>query len=85
MLTIGKWSGWVFGTKNRDKDDDREAIQWYYFAAFNEDYTQLLYIWRVPGEIIEKNNFIVGMYGGEFNLENMKEYDITVKFKKFVE
>ncbi len=85
MLTIGKWSGWVFGTTNRDKDDDRDAIQWYYFAAFNEDYTQLSYVWRVPGEMIEKSSFHIGMYGGKLNIENMKEHDITIKFKKIVE
>lgn len=81
LRIIGKWSGWPFVTKNHDKDDDQEAIQWYYFAAFNEDYTQLYHMWRVPGEIVEKRNFIVGMYGGEFTVDNMQKYDIIEKFK----
>ena len=84
LLTIGKWSGWPFVTRNKDKDDDREAIQWYYFAAFNEDYTELLYMWRVPGEIIEKNTFTVGMHSGLFCVYNMEEFDITAKFKDVV-
>lgn len=81
LRVIGKWSGWTYGTGNKDKDDDIEAIQWYYFAAFNEDYTELYHMWRVPGEIVEKNTLHIGMYGGEFNIENMAEYDITDKFK----
>ena len=81
LRIIGKWNGWTFGTKNHDKDDDIEAIQWYYFAAFNKDYTELFHMWRVPGEIVEKRNFIVGIYGGEFAVDNMTKYDITDKFK----
>lgn len=84
LRIIGKWSGWTFATRKKDKDDNREAIQWYYFAAFNEDYTKLYHMWRVPGEIVDKNTFIVGIYGGEFTIENMKEYDITSKFKDIV-
>lgn len=81
LLTIGKWSGWPFGTHNKDKDDDKEAIQWYYFAAFNEDYTELYHMWRVPGEMIGKTSFVIGMYGGTFCIDNMQEYEITDKFK----
>ena len=81
LLTIGKWRGWPFGTHNKDKDDDTEAIQWYYFAAFNEDYTELYHMWRVPGEIVETTSFVIGMYGGMFCIDNMQEYDIIDKFK----
>ncbi len=84
LRIVGKWSGWIFATRKKDKDDDRDAIEWYYFAAFNEDFTQLLHMWRVPGEIIEKTNFVVGMYGGKFNVESMSEYDITTKFKDVI-
>jgi len=73
---------WPFGTENKDKDDDKEAIQWYYFGAFNKDYTKLLYVWRVPGEIVEGTMFHIGVNNGyKFNVENMKQYDITDKFK----
>lgn len=68
---------WNFGTRNRYK----EEIEYYYFGAFNEDWSKLMYIWRVPGEIVEKDYFIVNMYGGKFNTTSMKEYDITGKFK----
>lgn len=37
-------------------------------------------VWRVPGEIVEKDDFHVGM-NPQFNIENMKEFDITDKFK----
>lgn len=82
-VTFGGY--WSFATRNRDKEEDKEAIQWYYFGAFDEDHAKLLYVWRVPGEIVEKASFYVGMYGGKFNIENMKEYDITDKFKKMID
>lgn len=68
---------WNFGTRNRYK----EEIEYYYFGAFSEDWSKLMYVWRVPGEIVEKDYFIVNMYGGKFNTTSMKEYDITDKFK----
>lgn len=74
---------WRFDTRNMDKGDDNEAIQWYYFGAFNEDYTELLYVWRVPGEVVDANVFRVGIRNNHrFNIENMKKYDITEEFKK---
>lgn len=71
-----------FGTNNKYKDE----IEIYYFLAFNdENYKKLDYGWRVPGEIVEKDNFQVGLSSGyEFNIENMKEYDITDKFRDII-
>jgi hypothetical protein len=69
---------WIFSTANKYK----EEIEIYYFGAFNSDWTELEYAWRVPGEIVESDNFYVGMYGGKFNVRNMKKYDITDKFDK---
>lgn len=69
---------WPFIVKNKYKED----IEIFYLGAFNEDYTKLLYVWRVPGELIEDNFIYVGIYNSfKFNIENMKEYDITDKFK----
>lgn len=69
---------WMFNIRNKYK----EEIEYYYFGAFNEDYTKLMYVWRVPGEIIEKDYFVIGLNRNwEHNIENMKEYDITDKFK----
>jgi hypothetical protein len=74
---------WIFGAGNKDKDDDIEAIQWYYFVAFNKYYTKILHIWRVPGEIVNKIKINVWVCGNtEFNVDNMKEYDIIDKLKK---
>lgn len=81
-LKVGGY--WLFGTQNNDKQDDKEAIQWYYLGAFNEDYTELLYVWRVPGEIIEEHRFYVGMINAKFNINNMEIYNITEKFKDMV-
>ena len=70
-----------FGTANKDKDDEKEAIQWYYLLALNDDGI-IKYAWRVPGEIVEKDDFHVGMnHDYKFNIENMKEFEITDKFK----
>lgn len=70
---------WSFKTKNRHKDE----IEIYYFLAFNEDWTKIEYGWRVPGEIAEKDGFFVGLNCNyEFNIENMKEYDITDRLKE---
>lgn len=67
-----------FGTNNKHK----EEIEIYYFLAFNEDYTILEYVWRIPGEMVEKDHFQIGTSWAEFTLDSMKEYDITNKFKE---
>lgn len=72
---------WQFDTCNKYK----EEIEIYYFLAFNEDYTKLEYAWRIPGEIVESDNFYIGTYGGKFNVGNMIEYEITDKLKKIEE
>ncbi len=65
---------YYFRIGNKYKDD----IEIYYFLAFNEDWTKLKYAWRVPGEIIESDNFCIGLdHSYEFNIDNMKEYNIT--------
>lgn len=75
------WLYWKFDTNNKYKD----KIEIYYFIAFNEDYSELMYVWRVSAwEVIEKEHFYVGANNWsrrEFTVENMKEYDITEKFK----
>lgn len=77
---------WNFATPNKDKDDDKEAIQWYYFVAFNENYTKILYVWRIPGELVEKDHFVIGTRGtrGKFCVRNMEEYNIADKFNNVI-
>ncbi len=86
LLEHKGWVFWKFGTENKDKDDNIEAIQWYYLIAFNKDYTKILYVWRIPGEIMEKHIIMVSAYGSnsEFNVSNMTEYDITDDLKKMI-
>ncbi len=68
---------WAFVTRNKYK----EEIEIYYLLAFNSDRTKLEYAWRIPGEIVESDQFHVGLNTNyEFNVKNMKEYDITDKF-----
>lgn len=70
-----------FNTRNKYK----EEIEIYYFIAFNEDWAKLEYVWRVPGEIVEKDQFYIGLNRNyEFNIENMEKYNIIDKFKDFI-
>ena len=57
-----------------------------YLLAFNEDYTELMYAWRMSTWIIiDKDKFKVGLSSSyEFNVVNMKEYYITDKIKRGV-
>lgn len=71
---------WIFGINNKYK----EYIEIYYLLAFSEDYSKLKYGWRIPGEITEKDYFIVWLTYGEFTVDNMKEYDITDKLKEII-
>lgn len=76
---------WDFHAKHKDKCDDREAIEFYYLGAFDRYYKKLLYVWRIPGEMMDNYHFSVGTNSSyEFNIENMKEYDITEKFKSAI-
>lgn len=60
------------------KNKEKEEIEYYYLGAFNKDYTELMYVWRVPGEIIEKDMLYIGLNRNyEYNVENMNEYNIT--------
>lgn len=80
LLEKKGWLHYWFNIKNKHKD----MIEIYYLLAFNEDYTKLNYIWRVPGEIIEKDYFVVGTNYAEFNIHNMERYNITNKFREIL-
>lgn len=70
---------YLFHISNKHKD----KIEIYYFLAFNKDYTKLEYGWRIPGDIVESNLFCVGLnFRYKFNIENMKQYDITDKLRE---
>lgn len=61
----------------------RDEIEWYFLLGFNEDYTKLERTWRIPAlDFIDKDYILIGIVGGHtYNLENMKEYEITEKIK----
>jgi hypothetical protein len=72
---------YAFSTKNKHKDE----IEIYYLLGFNEDYTKLDYGWRIPGEIIESDNFYIGLNPShEFDVEDMEKYDITDELREIL-
>lgn len=69
---------WMFRLDNTCRD----MIEWFYLGAFDKDYRKLIYVWRIPGNFVDKDHLYVGIGNSyEYNLENMKEYEITEKFK----
>lgn len=70
-------TGHTFIFDNSRKDE----IEWYYLLGFNEDYTELLYVLRIPAwnfvEYIEKGRLWVSIN----HIEDMKQYIITEKIK----
>jgi hypothetical protein len=75
---------YIFGINNKHKDE----IEIYYLLGFNKDYTKLDYGWRIPGEIVEKDLFYVGLNERsrtKFTVYNMEEYDITEKLREILD
>lgn len=73
-------SQWPFNANNKYKTE----IKIYYLLAFNRNYTELIYAWKIPGLIvIDKSTVYVGTSNmSEFNIDNMKEYVITDKIRE---
>lgn len=71
-------SCWTFGFTNKE----HEKIKWYYLGGFDKDYKNLLYILRIPGTFVDNDSYFnIGLNCRYmYNLENMKEFDITDKF-----
>lgn len=72
---------WIFGIYNVYKED----IEWYYLLAFNENWTELLHVWRISAidflNQIEKRRIYIGMGDNyEYNVDNMRQYEITERF-----
>jgi hypothetical protein len=74
-----------FGIRSR-KDKEIEEIEIYYLLVFNGDYTELLYVWRIPTlNIIHRDTLYIGLNPlshAEFTIKNMKEYDITENIRE---
>lgn len=79
-------SYWHFNLKNVNID----KIVWFYLLAFNEDFTEVLYVWRIPvldliGEI-EKGRILIGLDNAYANnIKNLKKYEITENIKPMFE
>lgn len=74
-------SYWYFNLKNKNID----RIEWFYLLAFNEGFTELLYVWRIPARNIIDDIRNGYMYINKKRIENMKEYLITERIKPMFE
>lgn len=54
-------------------------IDFYYLLAFNEDWTKLLHVWRIPGNFIDRPTLYISLHG-HHDVEDMRKYEITDKF-----
>ena len=59
----------------------RYKIEWYYLLGFNKDYSELKHAWRIPSfDFVDIDNIVIyNNYLGRYNLENMRQYEITDK------
>lgn len=77
ILAHNRFIFWMFNFDNSHKDE----IEWYYLLAFNEDYSELLHVWRIPAwdfmGSIEKGHIKIGIN----NVESMKQYEIIEKLR----
>lgn len=74
-----------YGFTTRNKY--REKIEVYYLLGFNEDYTILEHVWRVPGEMVERDYFhIAKIFSNRTgrDIESMKKYEITDKIREII-
>jgi len=64
-------------------NSEKERVRWYYLGAFDAYFEKLLYVWRVPSDVIVGERLYVGLTKrSQFNVENMKRYEITDIFLK---
>lgn len=61
-----------------------KVVDYYYLLAFNKDWTELLYVWRIPGDFTKDHylNISVNGFRGAYCINDLKEYEITDNFKK---
>jgi hypothetical protein len=79
IVDYGEFYGFYMINKHKDE------IEIYYLLGFNKDYTKLEYGWRIPGEIVESGTFYIRINSYyEFNVENMKQYDITDELREIL-
>ncbi len=57
--------------------DKKNIIDFYYLLAFNGDYSELMYAWRVPWDFTDRISLLININ----KISDMKKYEITEKFK----
>lgn len=83
-------TGHTYDAKSTGLVDDRYwmfylnkkgEVNFYYLGAFDKDYKNLLHVWRIPEDIIDKDYLYIGIDDRyKYNIENMRKYEITEKF-----
>ncbi len=74
-------NGWEFNLLNKEI----EKIDFIYLGAFDKEYRLLMYVWLVPASfLLGKTSIWISNRKGEYNINNMKKYDITYKFKELI-
>lgn len=83
LESSGRDYHWYFTLTNlRSNEIRRDEIEWFYLLGFDEDYSDLRHSWRIPGDFTDGNFMRIGINSNFiYNVENMKEYEITEKFK----
>jgi len=57
--------------------DKGNAVDFYYLLGFNKDWSELLYVWRIPWNFFDGTHLQINIS----HIPNMKKYEITEKFK----
>mgnify|MGYP003394395086 CR=1 FL=1 len=69
---------WSFALRNTL----REEIEWFYLLGFDKGWTKPEFVLRIPGSLTDEDYMYIGLGSNyTYNLENMREYEITEKFK----
>lgn len=54
-----------------------KCVDFYYLVAYDKDHNNVLYKWKIPGDFAEGSIVIGNNNYYTYNLQNMKEYEIT--------
>lgn len=60
----------------------RDEIEWFFLVAYDKDYKEILRVWMIPGNLIDGSALYICLDNKyKYNVENMREHEITDKFK----
>lgn len=74
-------SGWEFNFLNKEI----EKIDYLYLGAFDIEYNVLMHVWLIPTSFLNgKKSIWISNGKGEYNVSNMKKYEVTDKFMELI-